>query len=183
MQNNVALASQSPRRLQILKRFGFNPVIVQTTFQENLLSGALDAENYAVLAARRKAEGALSDLPIVAADTIVVLGRTIFGKPPNADSARQFLSHLSGRWHTVISAVVLKEGERQVQTVDHSRVLFKDLSATQIDRYVASGEPEGKAGAYAIQGLGSELIAEFQGSFWNIVGFPIESFFKLWQSF
>ena len=181
MDNSLALASQSPRRLQILSRFGFRPIIVETTFQENSLSPALDPDSYAISAARGKAWGARSQLPIIAADTIVVLDHVIFGKPDDSESARRFLSKLSGRWHVVISALVVRDGDRVFESIDRSLVLFKHLSVDQIERYVASGEPQGKAGAYAIQGRGSELIAEFRGSFWNIVGFPIESFLGIWR--
>jgi septum formation protein len=178
----VALASQSPRRKAILEQFGFGVEVVVSGFDETMLSRRLAPEDYVVAAARGKALGAAHSLPIVAGDTIVVLDNEIFGKPSDPAAAAAMLGHLSGRTHEVLGASVLRVGTRMTEALDRSRVTFRPMSAEEIAAYVASEEPMGKAGAYAIQGLGSLLVKEFSGSYWNIVGFPIEAFLEMWRA-
>ncbi|MBI2821279.1 MAG: septum formation protein Maf [Acidobacteria bacterium] len=177
----VALASRSPRRLEILEKFGFRTVVVASSFDERTLWRGLPPEEYASCAARGKALGVVQHLPVVAGDTVVVVDGHTLGKPSDAAEAASMLRRLSGREHAVVSAVVLRTGVEVREAVDRSRVLFRDLSEAQIAEYVATGEPLGKAGAYAIQGEGSRLVAGFSGSYWNIVGFPIEIFMRIWR--
>lgn len=178
----VALASQSPRRLEILERFGFHTVVVASSFDERTLWRGLPPEEYVSCAARGKALGAAQQrLPVVAGDTIVVVGRHMLGKPSNAAEAANMLCRLSGREHEVLSAVALRTGADVREAIDRSHVRFRALSEAQIAEYVATGEPLEKAGAYAIQGEGSRLVAGFSGSYWNIVGFPIEAFMQIWK--
>ena len=178
----VALASQSPRRKTILEQFGFGVEVVGSGFDEAMLSLRRAPEDYVVAAARGKALGAAHSLPIVAGDTIVVLDNEIFGKPSDPAAAAEMLARLSGRTHEVLGAAVLRVGTRTTEALDRTRVTFRPLSAQEIAAYVASQEPMGKAGAYAIQGLGSRLVQEFSGSYWNIVGFPIELFLEMWRA-
>jgi septum formation protein len=179
----IALASKSPRRLEILTKFGFLTEIVDSSFDESTLPGNLDPRAHVLSAARGKALGAVHSLPIVAGDTIVVIDNEILGKPKNAEDSSRMLHRLSGRWHQVFSAVALKYGSKLAAVADRSGVRFKLLSDRQIQDYIATGEPMGKAGAYAIQGLGSRHVDDFSGSYWNIVGFPIEAFMEMWESF
>ncbi len=178
----VALASQSPRRLEILTKFGFLTEVVDSSFDETTLPPNLDPRAHVLSAAHGKALGAVHSLPIVAGDTVVVVDNEILGKPRDAEDASRMLRRLSGRWHQVFSAVALRYRGKLTANADRSGVRFKPLSEQQIQDYIATGEPTGKAGAYAIQGLGSQYIADFSGSYWNIVGFPIEAFMELWES-
>lgn len=178
----VALASKSPRRLDVLRKFGFTTEIVASTFDESNLPRYFDPRTHVLSAARGKAMGATHSLPIVAGDTVVVIDNEILGKPRDGEDAARMLRRLSGRWHQVFSAVVLRYRGTILEAVDRSGVRFKSLSDQQIRDYVATGEPAGKAGAYAIQGLGSHHVEDYAGSYWNIVGFPIEAFMPIWQS-
>ncbi|MBI3940516.1 MAG: septum formation protein Maf [Acidobacteria bacterium] len=177
----LALASQSPRRLAILREFGFRPVVIASAFEESALSRELEPDAYALSAARGKALAARHRLPIVAADTVVVVDGEILGKPQDPPDAERMLRLLSGRVHDVLSAVVLRYRGQLREAIDRSQVRFKILADAAIREYIASGEPEGKAGAYAIQGLGSRFVENYLGSYRNIVGFPIEVFMEIWK--
>ena len=178
----VALASESPRRVAILQQFGFDVEIIPTAFDEATLSRELAPQAYVLAAARGKALGAFHALPVVAADTIVVVEDSIFGKPADVANACSMLRRLSGRTHQVLSAVALCHQGSLSEGADCSHVTFGPLTKQQIADYVAGGEPFGKAGAYAIQGSAGQYIAGFSGSYWNIVGFPIEVFLRLWDT-
>jgi len=113
------------------------------------------------------------DAPVLAADTVVVLGEEILGKPRDEADARRMLRLLSGRVHRVITGVAIRwRGKEQIVSVS-SRVVFRDLSEREIADYVASGEPSDKAGAYAVQGLGGALVSAVHGSVSNVIGLPI----------
>ncbi|MGE4132051.1 MAG: nucleoside triphosphate pyrophosphatase [Bdellovibrionales bacterium] len=179
----IVLASESPRRRELLKSAGFqfhvSPVKVSEIFSENLNPG----ENASHLATV-KAEACFNqsnhlkskDFLILAADTIVSTGDQILGKPKDAAEAIQFLRLLSGKTHRVITGVALfncATGERWTGR-DCTEVEFKNLSEGQIKTYVETGEPMDKAGAYAIQGGAREFVAEYRGSWSNVVGLPLE---------
>jgi septum formation protein len=112
-------------------------------------------------------------LPVLAADTEVVLGEEIFGKPADFEHARTMLRRLSGRVHRVLSAVSLRDGEVHWLAVSESIVAFRDLTEVEIEAYWASGEPWDKAGAYAIQGRGSLFVRRLEGSFSGVMGLPL----------
>lgn len=181
----LILASQSPRRSQLLKEAGYEfriyPVKVSEIIDENLnLDEALKDLS------RRKALAVLSDsnilnkkgILVLAADTIVVLDKKIYGKPQNLDQARIFLSELSGQEHCVKTALCLMptDSRNTFCAVDTTFVRFKNLSKAQIEEYLAVGESMDKAGAYAIQGEGKRLVAQTSGSWSNVVGLPMELF-------
>jgi len=121
--------------------------------------------------------------PILCSDTTVALGRTIFGKPEDDSDARRMLTELSGRTHRVLTAVVLGTARRREPALSVSRVTFASLTATQIGRYVGSGEPMGKAGAYAVQGRAAAFISHLSGSYSGIMGLPMFETAALLRSF
>ena len=145
-----------------------------------------DALTYVTRLAQTKAETVAKQIKsgalVLGADTVVVIDEEILGQPRDDDDARRMLSLLSGKWHQVVTGVAL------VRIIDLSqiivdqqttRVLFAELSRQQIDWYISTGEPQGKAGAYAIQGKGALLIKEIQGDYFNVVGLPIRLVFDL----
>ena len=172
----LILASSSPRRQAFLKQLGIRFRIAVPDIDETPRRGESPAA-FARRAARDKARAvaarAGSAPVIVAADTIVVLGRTILGKPKHAADARRMLKLLSGRDHKVITGVCVLRGTKIRNFAVSTDVVFKELTAREIGFYVKSGEPMDKAGAYAIQGIGSFLVRAIRGSYTNVVGLPV----------
>ena len=126
--------------------------------------------------ARAKAAKALAfarHMPVIAADTIVVLGDDILGKPVDDYDARNMLACLQGKAHTVLTSVVMSDHKRVMQKTSYTRVCFRQLSTAEISAYVATGEPHDKAGAYAIQGLGGAFVSRIDGSYSGVVGLPL----------
>jgi septum formation protein len=182
----VYLASQSPRRRQLLDQLGVahRPLLPDADEDAEALEAVLSGEaplDYAervtllkLRAARaRLLRRALAAAPILAADTTVALGRRILGKPADAAEAASMLCALSGRTHRVITAVAVAKGRRTLRATNVSRVRFARLTAAQIERYVESGEPFGKAGAYAIQSAAAAWIEHIDGSHSGIMGLPL----------
>ena len=182
----VYLASQSPRRSQLLEQLGVRHTLLLPSADEDaealevVLPGEAPAE-YVQRVTRLKLEAALRrrvarglpDAPVLCADTTVALGRSILGKPQDAADAARMLARLSGRSHRVLTAVALGHGARMVQALSVSQVRFAVMDAHDIETYVASGEPMGKAGAYAVQGLAAAHIARISGSYSGIMGLPL----------
>jgi len=170
----LVLASQSPRRQEILARAGIEFLVRPAEIDESRI-GDEDPIEHVLRLARRKAEAveAGPDDIVLGADTVVVVGDEILGKPADAGDARRMLEALSGREHSVVTGICLRKDARTVEDVETSRVRFVALSAAEIDGYVASGEPMDKAGAYAIQGLASKFIDRIEGCYFNVVGLPI----------
>lgn len=179
----LVLASASPRRLALLRQIGFEPGLVQPTdIDEHPLPGELprvhaerlasEKANAAVLALQ--ARGERGPYVVLAADTVVASGRRILPKAMSVADVEACLSHLSGRRHAVITALVAvsDDGRARARTVS-SFVKFKRLSSTEIARYCAHGEGLGKAGGYAIQGAAAAFVPWFSGSYSNIVGLPV----------
>ena len=182
----VYLASQSPRRRELLGQIGVRHELLLAGADEDAesleaeLAGELPAlyverVTRAKLAAarRRLAARLLPEAPILCADTTVALGRRILGKPRDADDAARMLALLAGRAHRVITAVAVAAGRRSTLLASVSHVHFAPISAAEIDAYVASGEPFGKAGAYAIQSAAAAWIARIDGSYTGIMGLPL----------
>lgn len=185
----VWLASQSPRRAALLDQIGIahrpllagddedaealeavRPGEAPAPYVERVVVAKLDA------ALRRRAKRGLEPAPVLCADTTVALGRRIYGKPADAADARRMLAELSGRTHRVITGVAIAwgEGPRQRAIATHvARVRFAPWGASAIARYVDSGEPLGKAGAYAIQGRAAAWIEHIAGSHSGIMGLPL----------
>jgi len=186
MHDFIYLASQSPRRRQLLTQLGVRHELLLADDDED--AEALEAEQPGELpihyvervtlaklhaARRRRAARRLAPAPILCSDTTVSLGRRLLGKPVDAADARATLWHLSGHTHRVITAVALAWGRRQAIAVSVSRVHFAPLTERQIDDYVASREPFGKAGAYAIQSAAAGWISHIEGSYSGIMGLPL----------
>ncbi len=171
----VILASQSPRRIELLKTVIENFQIIPSEIDE-VCNFDLSPEENAMLLGRKKATLVAKYHPhhlVIGADTLVVLGNKIIGKPTDAENARQILSKLSGQEHKVITGVAVVHS-KTLSAASISRVRIKTLTQNEIDLYVESGEPVDKAGAYAIQGKGSFLVESYDGSYSNIVGLPID---------
>ena len=124
-------------------------------------------------AVARRSRRDLAEAPILCSDTTVALGRKIYGKPVDAADAKRMLTELSGNEHRVLTAVSLQVGNKRLAGLSESRVRFGDMSEAQIDAYVASGEPMGKAGAYGIQGPVAQYVANLNGSYTGIMGLPL----------
>ena len=188
----VYLASQSPRRAQLLDQLGVRhaPLLADTSEDVEALEterrGELPAAyvervTRAKLAAARqrlKMRG-LAAAPILAADTTVAIGGRVLGKPADAAQAARMLSSLAGRTHRVLTAVAVSSGRRTLFSLSASRVHFTAISATEIEAYIASGEPFGKAGAYAIQGRAAAWISRIDGSYTGIMGLPLHETARL----
>ena len=170
----LVLASQSPRRSEILKHAGI-PFIVRAPAVDETPRQGEKPEDYV----RRIAEMKALALPVspeetvLGADTTVVIDDVMLGKPADAADAKRMLAMLAGRRHEVITGICLKYGANLIRDWASTQVWFTPLTARQIDEYVASGEPMDKAGAYAIQGLASEYIEKIEGCFYNVVGLPV----------
>jgi septum formation protein len=174
----LILASSSPRRAEILRDAGFSFVVVASAVDEAPIPGESPnalvqrlADAKAELAAARAAGPAI----VLAADTVVTLEGRIFGKPRSSDDARHMLEALSDRTHAVVTGVTLirlPDAERR-SFVESTFVYFAQLSAEEITRYLATGEPHDKAGAYAIQGRAGRYIPRIEGDYFNVVGLPL----------
>lgn len=184
------LASQSPRRRELLGQLGANFSILDVDVEEVPFPEEPPIA-YVERVARDKAlagrelltRDAQAEALVIASDTEVVLDRRVFGKPKDADDAAGMLQALSGRTHEVISAVCVVSGKREKGDVCVSRVRFAPLSEAEITAYVATGEPFGKAGAYAIQGRGATLIEHLEGSYSGVMGLPLFETARLLRSF
>lgn len=173
---SLILASASPRRQQLLNQIGVAHRVWVSEVDETPLSNE-DAACYVLRVAAAKAQAAqhacTDPLPVLAADTAVIIDQTILGKPNDAAHARAMLQRLSGRAHQVLTGLVLRQGDQSWHAVSTTTVHFRDLSEAEIDAYWHSGEPCDKAGAYAIQGLGAVFIRQIEGSFSGVMGLPL----------
>jgi len=182
----VYLASQSPRRRQLLEQIGVRhePLVADADEDVEALEATRAGElpaRYVERVARAKLRAAiarhasrrLAPAPIVCADTAVAIGTAILGKPTDADDAARTLALLAGRTHRVLTAVAVAANGRSRLLVNVSRVRFAPVAPDRIARYVASGEPFGKAGAYAIQSAAAAWIARIDGSYTGIMGLPL----------
>ena len=173
----LILASASPRRLALLRQIGMDPDLVEPAAVDETPLPRERAADYALRVARAKAaavsvrhRGAF----VLAADTVVAVGRRILPKPEDEAAARACLKLLSGRRHRVLGAVVVVAADgREAHRLVTTRVAFKRLTAAEIDGYLASGEWRDKAGGYAVQGLAARFIPWISGSYPNVVGLPL----------
>ncbi len=186
MPDFIYLASQSPRRAQLLGQLGIRHTLLladasedaesleavlpneaPATYVQRVTALKLDA---AVARLRRRG---LADAPVLCADTTVALGRTILGKPDDEKDAARMLRLLSGATHRVLTAVVLQHGAQRHAALSVSRVRFAEMTEAQTTCYAQSGEPLGKAGAYAVQGAAAAFIEHISGSYSGIMGLPM----------
>ena len=180
----IVLASSSPRRAEILRTVNWPFEMLPPDIDETLKNGE-DAAAYVQRLALAKAEaaaGGSQGATIVAADTTVVIGEQILGKPCDRDDARDMLRKLSGQWHQVLTGVAVIKGDTSEAKVAYqtTEVKFAQMSGKEIDWYVSTGEPMDKAGAYAIQGLGSRFIEGIRGDYFNVMGLPVRLLYNMW---
>jgi septum formation protein len=185
---NLILASQSPRRRELLATAGFQFTVRSRPVEEIRASGE-SAIDYVRRLAREKAratcgspESLFADEIVLGADTVVVLGDQVFEKPVDADDARAMLRALSGREHVVITGICLLSANGEVIDHETTRVHFVELDDGEIDAYVLSGEPMDKAGAYAIQGLASKFVDRIEGCYFNVMGLPLSMVYRYWKA-
>lgn len=176
-QHRLILASQSPRRKYLLQKAGLVFQVIPSDVDESAVPMA-DPVTYVSTLARTKAEDIASRHPdawIIGADTIVLIGSDILGKPGSKREAREMLRHLSGQTHQVYTGYALccRAMGRLITDAVKTDVRFKVLSEAEIEWYIQTGEPFDKAGAYAIQGLGTFLVRSISGSYTNVVGLPV----------
>lgn len=182
----LILASRSPRRAEILTAVGWPFEASAADIDESVQAGEAAADYVQRLAltkaetiARRLGEGL-----VVGADTTVMVNGQMLGQPENDEDARRMLRLLSGKWHEVLTGVALvRAGSISGSAVNHetTRVRFAEMADAEIEWYVSTGEPKGKAGAYGIQGHAALFVEEIAGDYFNIVGLPVRLVYELWQ--
>lgn len=174
----LCLASASPRRRELLHQIGVPHLVVVADIDESRLFGEA-AGDYVLRLARAKAAAVWSrtadrqGLPVLAADTTVVLGEQILGKPATREEGVSMLRALSGREHAVLTAIALATDRGIVGLTVESRVTFREIDAPEAARYWDTGEPRDKAGGYAIQGFGAVFVASLRGSYSGVMGLPL----------
>ena len=186
MTDFIYLASQSPRRRQLLEQLGVSCELLLPDASEDsealeVVLGGESPTAYVRRVTLLKLDAAVTRLkrrglpaaPVLCSDTTVALGRRIYGKPDDAADARGMLGELAGRTHRVLTAVAVQNGRKRLEALSVSRVSFAPMSPAQIRAYVATGEPLGKAGAYAIQGRVAMHISHMSGSYSGIMGLPL----------
>lgn len=171
----LVLASRSPRRIELLQRVGFDPVVAPADIDETQLPNE-PAVDYVMRLSREKAEAIAAAHPgsvVLGADTCVELDGVVHGQPVDVADAERILRTLSGRTHNVHTAVTILGPATTTTFVDTARVSIQPLSEHLLAWYLATGEPFGKAGAYAVQGHGGVLVTRVQGSMSTVVGLPL----------
>jgi len=180
----LVLASQSPRRSEILRLAGISFTVRATPVDETPLAGERP-EDYVQRLAEAKASAvpATPDELVLGADTTVVIDGEMLGKPADEADARRMLAMLEGRRHQVITGICLKRGAERVRDWAETQVWFASLSAGEIEDYAATGEPMDKAGAYAIQGLASKYVEKIEGCYFNVMGLPVALIYRRFKNF
>lgn len=192
----VYLGSQSPRRRELLAQLHVAHELLLADDDEDAealerVEAGESPRAYVRRVTRLKADAALArlidrrlpDAPLLVADTTVAIDDAILGKPADVDDARRMLAALSGRVHRVLTAVAIAHGDRIEEALSESRVRFRVLAPAEIDAYIATGEPFGKAGAYAIQGRAARFVERISGSHSGIVGLPLYETMELLHRF
>ena len=171
----IVLASASARRRDLLGQMGVSFMVKPADIDEQMLENESPEQYVRRLAAEKSAapfSGQKVNIPVLGADTIVVLDNDVLGKPAGRTSALAMLERLSGRQHRVMSAVSVR-GRNHWQALSETRVWFRKLDHSELAEYWATGEPRGKAGAYAIQGIGGLFVQRIEGSYSGVVGLPV----------
>jgi septum formation protein len=196
MPDFIYLASQSPRRRQLLEQLGIRHELLLPEAHEDAegIEAVLPGESptrYVQRVTQLKLDAALARMkrrglpaaPVLCSDTTVALGRRIYGKPQDAKDAARMLGELAGHTHRVLTAVAVGTSAKRAQVLSVSRVSFAPMTRAQITAYVATGEPLGKAGAYAVQGRAAAYISHISGSYSGIMGLPVFETAQLLESF
>ena len=183
---DLVLASGSPRRSDILSQIGVRYIVVVPEIDESPRVGESGLEYVSRLAfekANKVCQLEISDRPALGADTILVCDGQLFGKPSDFDAFREMITSLSGRKHSVLSAVAMSNRSNSGVLVSETSVTFRAISDQEILSYWQTGEPKDKAGGYAIQGYGSIFVKEILGSYSGVVGLPIAETYSLLNEF
>lgn len=181
---HIILASSSPRRQELLQQLGLDFEIYSPDVDEVVHDGET-VEHYVERLAREKAQVVLNkytDAIVIAADTSLSLAGQIIGKPASKQHAFSIWSMLSGQWHDVYSGICVASSAQILSTVVRTQVELQQLSHAEMEKYWATGEPIGKAGAYAIQGIAAQYIPQIRGSYSNVVGLPLHEIAQLLES-
>lgn len=187
---DLYLASQSLRRRELLRQIGVRHTVISATIPEQPAAGE-SARDYVQRLAREKAaagyarvlEQGLPEAPVLGADTLGVIDGEILEKPLDQAHAQRMLRQLSGRTHQVLTAVAMHSSLQQSLRLSITDVTFRNLADAEIAAYWSTGEPQDKAGSYAIQGLGAVFVKEIRGSYSAVVGLPVEATLELLQAF
>lgn len=171
----LILASNSPRRRELLRYITEDFTVKSAAVDETLPAGITPAEAVLYLSAVKAAPFANEGDTVIGADTVVAIDGTILGKPRDEADSRRMLRLLSGREHSVFTGVTILRGGEKDSFYVQTRVKFFPLSEEEIERYIRTGEPADKAGAYGIQGYGSLLVEEIHGDYFNVVGLPVSA--------
>lgn len=184
----IILASASPRRREVLEKFGLKFDVIPSDADENI-SKDMPCGDYVTALAKLKGESVrdvliskgedVADTLIISCDTVVYYDKMIIGKPKSDLDARVTLGMLSDSWHSVYSGLCLIIGDAEMCDYARTDVKFAEISERDIEKYVASGEPRGKAGSYAIQGEAAAFVEKIDGDYYNVVGFPLALFCRM----
>jgi septum formation protein len=178
--SNLILASQSPRRKELLQQIQLSFSIMSSNVDETV-APHLKPHEVVMELALKKAKEISAKHPesyVLGSDTVVAQGECILGKPQSEEEAREMLVMLSGKTHSVYTGVAILYGEKQSLFYEKTDVTFWELTSQEIDEYIASEEPFDKAGAYGIQGLGAKLVKEVKGDYFSVVGLPLSRVYR-----
>ncbi|RCW49699.1 nucleoside triphosphate pyrophosphatase [Halanaerobium sp. MA284_MarDTE_T2] len=183
----LVLASASPRREELLKQLKLQFTIVPSRIDESQFNGLkpVDMVEKLAFAKAESVSELVEEAIIIAADTVIVAQDRVLNKPEDAEDAKNMLSALSGKEHQVITGVAVMNSETDEYLVEHNitSVFMEEISEEEIDKYLETGEPMDKAGAYAIQGFGSLFVREIKGSYYSVVGLPLNQLSKMLKKF
>ncbi len=183
----IVLASGSPRRRELLERIGLTDFVVRVPEVEESFPGGLPPQEVVSYISREKAEAAAKlcgpgDI-VITADTMVFLDDQRLGKPRDEAHALEMLTALQGRRHTVCTGVTLLQGAKRLTQSESTDVFFRSATEGELRRYIATGEPMDKAGAYGVQGRGALLVERLEGDFFNVMGLPVLRLARMLESF
>jgi septum formation protein len=178
--SNLILASQSPRRKELLQQIQLSFSVMSSNVDETVAPHLKPHEVVMELAMKKANEISKKhpDSYVLGSDTVVAHGDSILGKPQSEEEAKEMLTMLSGETHSVYTGVAILNGENQTIFYEKTDVTFWELTSTEIDGYIASEEPFDKAGAYGIQGLGAKLVKEIKGDYFSVVGLPLSRVYR-----
>lgn len=183
----LILASGSPRRIELLKKLGCKFRVIPSKVEEKINPSLSPTENARRISCLKALDVAskISEGIVIAADTVVVLNRKILGKPKNKKEARAMLQKLSAKEHRVITGIAVVDVKTKAikQSAVTTKVKFRKLNQNLIEKYIKSGEPQDKAGAYGIQGKGALLVESIKGDYFNVVGLPLNALDQLLEKF
>ena len=183
----IILASNSPRRKELLAKTGIIFEIIPSSYEEDM-SMPVSPKELAVFLSKGKAELIANENPeaiVIGVDTFIVFGDKVLGKPHTKEKAKETLQMLSGKKHSVITGftIIEKSVNKSISNAIETKVYFRNLDEKEIDEYINTGEPLDKGGAYAIQGLGGKLVEKIEGDYSNIIGLPISDLLEALKQF